>query len=96
MTFNGLAATATSWSAMKAPYRAHQKAAALAAPYRSLSPTSGVIETAVTITGTNFGSSQGTSTVVQRGSSDGDGVELECDEHNDDSAERGRRRGTWW
>ena len=61
----------------------------------SLSVTSGPVGTAVTITGTNFGATQGTSTVKFNGTA-GDADELECDEHRGAGAERERRRETWW
>ncbi len=54
----------------------------------SLSPTSGAVGTAVTITGTNFGATQGTSTVTFNGTA-ATPTSLECDEHYGAGTERG-------
>ena len=59
----------------------------------SLSPTSGPVGTAVTITGSNFGATQGTSTIRFNGD-DRDADELVGDEHRRTGAQRARRRGT--
>ena len=45
----------------------------------SLSPTSGAVGASVTITGTNFGATQGTSTVTVQRDDGNDDHELECD-----------------
>ena len=53
----------------------------------SLSQTSGAVGTSVTIAGTNFGATQGTSTVTFNGTA-GTPTSLECDEHHGAGAER--------
>src|SRR2546426_940490 len=87
VTFNGTAATPTSWSATSivAPVPAGATTGnvvvtvggvasvgvsftVLATPsISSLSPSSGTVGTSVTVTGTNFGATQGTSTVTFSG-----------------------------
>ena len=59
---------ATAWTAQVATFKAATGGGGTPTPnIASLSPTSGTVGTAVTITGTNFGATQGTSTVTFNG-----------------------------
>ena len=67
----------------------------VSASITSLSPTSGPVGTAVTITGTNFGATQGTSTIRFNGTTR-DADELVGDEHRRAGAQRARRAAPSW
>ncbi len=56
-----------SWTAQTATFKAASGAGGTSPSITSLSPTSGLIGTSVTITGTNFGATQGTSVVKFNG-----------------------------
>ena len=109
VTFNGTAATPTSWSATSIAVPVPSGATTgnvvvtvggagsngvnftVTPSITILSPNSGPVGTAVTITGTNFGATQGTSTVtLQRNGGHAD--ELERNEHCGAGAERSDHR----
>jgi RHS repeat-associated protein len=67
---NASLAAADNWAAALAGFKAGAGGGGGGTPsITSLNPTSGAVGTSVTITGTNFGSSQGTSTVTFNGTS---------------------------
>ena len=83
VTVGGIASTALTFTVGSTP------------SISSLNPTSGAVTTSVTITGTNFGASQGSSTVTFNGAAR-KAYDLERDQHRGAGAEWGDDRATWW